>query len=315
MSTIRSTYNNEIGYTVVGDAPARSEDKPALVLLNRSPRMLRTEYIAALADAGYGEIVSVEYKEHAYSVESLSSEFPGIRFVLLDDRIDVGTHIAIAFSLIKADIVLVLWSTIAPPQGVERAIKRLKAETAVCVAPLLRTDRGETLPVQVVPALRRRSLRVLRIPVRGEDARTLFPSDYVGLYHRTRFFECGGFDRSIETPYWQLTDFGFRSYLWGYEIPIASGFRASYRSLPEPVDETVKVGYARFYARNLAPRTTSEGLAVPPFAAIPFAIRSGLGLIRTARIFMDAGKWVVAHRDRFKMDARTLIERWSVEHD
>lgn len=276
--------------------------------------MLRSEYIKALVDAGYREIVSVEYKTHAYSVESLSSEFPGIRFILLDDDIDIGTRISIAFSVIKSENVLVLWSTVSPPQGVERAVGALGNKSVVCVAPLLRTDRGEALPVQVVPALRRRSLRVLRIPVRGDDARTLFPTDYVGLYDRERFIDCGGFDHRIETPFWQLTDFGFRTYLWGYTIPVISGFRASYRSLPDPVDETVKPGYARFYARNLAARSTAQGFVLPRRAAIPFALRSGLGLIRTFRIFAEAQRWVDINRDRFKTDARTLIESWSVDH-
>lgn len=277
--------------------------------------MLRTEYIATLIDAGYREIVSVEHKEHAYSVEALSAEFPGTRFILLDDDIDIGTRVAIAFSVIKAETALVLWSTVAPPQGLDRAVHALKTTSAICVAPLLRTDRGEALPVQVVPALRRRVLRVLRIPVRGDDVRTLFPTDYVGLYDRGRFLECGGFDRSIETPFWQLTDFGFRVYLWGYTIPVVSGFRASYRTLPEPVDETVKPGYARFYARNLAARFTTQGVVLPKRAAVPFALRSGLGLFKTIRVFSDARRWIDAHREKFKMDARTLIESWSVEHD
>lgn len=315
MNTTRSTYNGTVEYTIVGHAPVRNDEKPAIVLLNRSPRMLRTEYIASLVDAGYHEIVSVELKDSAYSVEALSSEFPNARFVLLDDALDTGTQIAIAFSIVRSEHVLVLWTTIAPPQGIERAVTALTTSSVLCVAPLLRTDRGEVLPVQIVPALRRRSLKVLRIPVRGENAETLFPSDYIGLYHRDRFFDVGGFDSGIESPFWQLCDFGFRSYMWGYSIPVVSGFRVSYRTVPEPVDETVKPGYARFYARNLAGRVTDNRLTVPMLSAIPFAIRSGLGLFRTLRVFSAARSWIRTNDEKFKIDAKTLIDRWSVEHD
>lgn len=315
MSITRSIFDGNIEYTIVGHAPNTVVDKPAIVLLNRSPRMLRTDYIAALVDAGYREIVSVEQQANAYSVEALSGEFATIRFVLLRSELDVGTRIALAFSIVQSEHVLVLWSTIGPPQGIERAIAVLHHSSVACVAPLLRNDRGEALPVQVVPAITRRSLRVLRMPIRAEDTKTLFPSDYVGLYHRARFFEIGGFDRGIETAFWQLTDFGFRSYMWGYSIPVVSGFRVSYRTVPEPVDETVKPGYARFYARNLACRMSDEGMSVPRFGAIPFAFRSGLGLIRTIRVFNEAREWVSRYRDRFRIDARTMIDSWSIDDD
>ena len=96
MSTTRLTFDGEVDYTVVGHGPARTDDTPAVVLLNRSSRLLRRDHIAALVADGFLEIVSVELQENAFSVEALSTEFPHVRFALVSRRIDIGTQIALA---------------------------------------------------------------------------------------------------------------------------------------------------------------------------------------------------------------------------
>jgi hypothetical protein len=302
-------------YTVVGHAPSSASDRPAIVLLNRTSRLLRQEFIADLIQNGYTEIVSVERKEHAYSVESLSTAYPGIRFVLTDQRVDVGTRINIAFSIVRSDEALVLWSSMGVPMGVERALEMLRSRNTICVVPLLRNERNEPLPSVSIPVLHRRNLKIVRAPLRGKTLDTLYPSDHVGLYNRARYASFEGYDGAIDDPYWQLLDFGFRAYLWGYSIPATPTFRIDYETAPPPVDETVKPGYARFYAKNLAGRMTASGIAVAQRRALPFAYRSRFGILRALRVFSEAKRWIDEHQDRFTCDAKTVVERWSAYDD
>ncbi|SIQ01532.1 hypothetical protein SAMN05920897_102218 [Alkalispirochaeta americana] len=316
MSTTPLTRERKIPYTVVGHRRQKADPSlPALVLLNRSSRLVRRDYIAAIVEQGFSEIISVELRENAFTVESLNIEFPAVRFLLLDTPLNPGAQINLALGLIVAETVMVMWSTMELPGNLLRARDSLLAGKSLCLAPSLRGERGEQLPVVQVPALHRRALRVMTLPLRTTPLATLFPFDYVGLYHRPRFEKAGGFDEEIERPFWQCLDLGFRIALWGGQIRIDPTFRMSYRSMPEPEDQTAGGGYDRFYARNLAVRLREKGPCVSPLQAIPFSLRSGCGLLETLRVFSEASRWVEENRERFVRDARTVIREWSVDHE
>ena len=130
MSTIRSTRDNEPAHTVVGRTPpaAKSGEPslPAVVLLNRSSRLLRRELLVELVEAGYREIVSVEPSERSYTVESLTREFEQVRFILIDQSVNTGEAINLAVTYLHAEYMVVIWSTMDVPQGVERALQTAK---------------------------------------------------------------------------------------------------------------------------------------------------------------------------------------------
>ncbi|MEX2442868.1 MAG: hypothetical protein WD492_04660 [Alkalispirochaeta sp.] len=314
MSTTRSTPEADDRFTIVG-AP-RTSRRPGAVgvlLLNRSSRLLRRALIRELVEKGYNEIVSVEPQEHSYTVEALTREFPQIRFLLLTRELNIGAQINLGMQHLDADHALVLWSTMDPPSGVDRAIPVLEERTVV-VAPQLRGERGEVLPVLQAPAMQRRSLRVLSLPLRTGRSTTLFPFDFVGLYNRRLFLRFDGFDEEIHNPYWQKLDFGFRTHLWGGNILALSTFRASYQTMPEPEDQTSDRSYARFFAKNLAIRVTDEGAQIPRLHFLTFAIRSGLGVPRSITVFRAVRAWLRLYRHRFVADPRTMVEQWSVDH-
>jgi hypothetical protein len=317
MSTTHSTREGgDDRYTIVGSPRRERRGTGAgLVLLNRSSRLLRRELLEELTGSGFREIVSVEPREHSYTVESLTREFPQVRFILLTRPLNVGSQINLAMRHLESEVALVHWSTMAPPQGLDRAATRLTSVTGtVCVTPQLRGERGEPLPALQAPAMQRRNLKVLSLPLRGESGRTLYPFDYVGLYDRRAFLRLEGFDEEIDSPFWQLMDFGFRAYLWGSAILALSGFRAAYRSMPEPEDQTGDRGYARFFARNLAVRVTDEGPRLPRLQFLPFALRSRLGFSRSGLLFGTTRRWLEQNASRFVTDPRTLVEEWSVDH-
>lgn len=315
MSTTPLTPDSDSPYTIVGKRnPDTAGSGPGVILLNRSSRLVRRDYIAEIVAAGFSDILSVESRQDSFSVEALSSEFPTVRFLLLERPLSIGGRINLAMNLISAEQVLVMWSTMELPTGTTRAVESLVGGDLVIVAPALRGERGEALPVVQTPALQRRALRILSLPTRGTPVETLFPFDYVGLYHRRRFMQSGLYNEQIERPFWQKMDFGFRLAMWGARIGVDPTFRMSYRSMPEPEDQTATGGYSRFYARNLAVRIPERGAVVPLLQALPFSLRGRRNLVETYRVFRDASRWVEENRERFLRDARTVIAEWSVDH-
>ena len=316
MSTIPSTHDRKTPYTLVGQRDSDADpNAPGVIILNRSSRLVRRDFIADIVRSGYSEIISVESRENAFSVESLNREFPAVRFLLLEHPLNTGTRINLAMRLMNAENVLVMWSTMEPPAALGRTVEQLKNGVAICLAPALRNDRGESLPVVQVPALHRRQLRVLTLPIRGRTVDTLFPYDYVGIYNRRRFERNGMYDEKIMRPFWQKLDFGFRLNMWGETIRAEPTFRMSYRSIPSPEDQTAADGYNRFYAKNLAVRLREDGARVRPLQAIPFALRSQCSITESLSVFREAAQWIEEHRNRFIHDAKHVVQNWSVENE
>ncbi len=317
MSTTRLTRNTDASHTVVGRQPSGRGKKPAIILLNRSSRFLRREYFRELVDAGYTEIISVETADNAYTVESLSIEFQQFRFILIDEPFNVGEAINLAMAYVVAESAIVLWSTMGVPQGVERAAETLrKGSRRVCVVPLLRGERNDPLPTMHAPAFHKRTLKIIDLPVRGAgEEKTISPFDYVGLYSRGEFVRVGGYDGEINHNFWQRLDFGFRTYLTGGDIPCVPTFRIAYKSTPEPEDRTLDEGYARFFAKNLIFRLTSQGIKIPLAAVIRFVLRSRLGVVFSLRVFAAARVWLTARSGDIRIDPRDLVDRWSVNHE
>ena len=316
MSTTRSTRELAPRYTVVGTGVVqRDQSMPALILLNRSSRFLRHDLIGELVRLGYREIISVEASDRSYTVEALSQAYPGVRFVLLTDPLSVGAQINLAMRLICSPWVLVQWSTIAPPRSLRRALSLIKEPRAVCVTPFVRDTQGTKLPFLSAPAMERDTLRILNLPLCSERALTLYPYDYVGLYDREAFLGIGGFDEQIPRAYWQKLDFGFRCAMWGWTITVTTSFRMTYRSRPEPEDQSTSPEYARFFAKNLAVEIEQGHATVPWTKMVAFSWRSRFGLWRARTVFREARRWVEEHMDRFTRDARMVVAQWGDEDE
>ncbi len=307
---------NHLSHTVVGHTPGGISTRPALILLNRSSRLLRREYLLELTEHGFSEIVTVERADNAYTVESLSIEFGNVRFVLIEEDFNIGEAINLAMSYIQTESVVVVWSTMGVPQGIDRGLVTLQSHPLrACVAPLLRGERNEPLPTMEAPAFHRRALRIVDLAVRGNGGKTIYPYDYVGLYNCNAYSRLGGFDPEIPHPFWQRLDFGFRVYLTGGDIPIVPAFRVTYKSIPVPEDRTIDSSYARFFAKNLAVKVSPQGVRIPRGEVIRFALRSRMGVGSTMKVFRDSREWLAMKGQELRIDPRDLVERWSVEHD
>jgi hypothetical protein len=172
---------------------------------------------------------------------------------------------------------------------------------------------GDLLPSAVAPALHRQSLKLLPLPPARDGARSLYPYDYCGIYSRERFILMGGYDGSIENPYWQRLDFGFRAWLWGEEIRLSQALRLGYVEAPPVDDSTPDDFYKWFWLKNLAPIFRGDHAAIPARKFWAYWRRRGGNPASALQEFRAALDWVNLNRFRFRQDASSLVELWGEE--
>lgn len=303
-------------YTVVGAARGGScpDSFPvSVLLLNRGSRLYRGEAFRELDRIGFRHIVSVEERgAEGSDVEALAARHPGARFLLLAGPTSPGEMVNLGMRESCGPYVFVIWSDMSlQTQALSsRFFERLAEQDFLCQAPFL-SSAGELVPSAASPALHRESsLKVLNLQPARDGARSAYPFDYCGIYSRERFVLTGGFDGGIVNPHWQKLDFGFRSWLWGEEIRLASALRVAYAEAPPADDETPDSGYARFWLKNLAPSFRGDSAWIPPARFRTYLKRRSGGFFPALAEFRQAREWVALNRYRFKSDAASLVDLW-----
>lgn len=307
MSTTPSTPD---AITVVGPEPERNPDAISLVVLNRGSRHNRYAWFERAEAAPFHEIISVEAQERAYSVEPLTRRLQHTRFALVGPDADPAVGLRVAARIGQTDYLLVIWSTMTIPRGIERARAHFERSQVQAVGPALSGDRGEVIPCVHAPAANRRGLRVANHPPRSSAVPTLYLFEYVGLYRRSALLEPNGYDPQFTAPYWQRLDFGMRNVLWGNELLVEPAFRGAYTTMPEAENRTADADYARFYARNMALRFHGGGVVIPWYRPLGFALRARAPVGVVAREFSAAKVWVQQNRDRYTRVASEVVEAW-----
>lgn len=308
---------NPVQYTVVGSSPA-SEKKSGgrsvgVLLLNRTSRVNREAYLEQIDKMGVREIVLVESMQNSFTVEELSKTYPFIRFLLLHKDKNPGSMINIGLNEMTSDFIFVFWSDMDPPYINSRLLQDWAEYEALVQVPLMRNDSGETIPSVTHPYMVRRNLRTRSEVPRKDGSKTLFPSDYTGIYRRDDVLKIGGFDTELQSPYWQKMDFGLRAFLWGFQIRVRTNFRISYRSEITPEDQTANQDYPRFFLKNLAVRSTTKGSRIPRHQLFSLAFGSAIGITGAWRLLKKISVWVKRNDDRFVYDATGLIRDWTLE--
>ena len=166
------------------------------------------------------------------------------------------------------------------------------------------------MPNQMVPGLSGNRFSTEQFSCIKNKTATIYPYDFMGIYSRNKCMQLGGFDYTIQNPYWQNLDFGFRAHLWGEAIRIFTSFRIHYEGETPPENISTDASYRQFYLKNLAPEITG-GSAVIPFKLFWRYLRnSGLNPLHAWQHFSEARRWVALNKDRFTTTARALIEHW-----
>ncbi len=84
---------------------------------------------------------------------------------------------------------------------------------------------------------------------------TLYPVMGLGLYDRALFQRLRGYDEEIHSDYFQLLDFGVRSYLFGYRITLSPDLLTQFPNRESIIeDRSERVGFERCYTKNLSIR-------------------------------------------------------------
>ena len=329
MNIIHSTFKTELpSYTAVGGKERKASTGLSAVILNRGGRFPRYTFYEELEKVGFDYVLSMENSSESmssrYDLESLSVNFPFVRFILPQESLSPGEEINLAASEIPSPLFLVLWNDLKILRcgGAERMAERLLSERAenkniykrLCTAPLIQDGSFETLPTLIAPALvpekkERNTIKTIPFIPRKEGLPTLYPFDGVGIYDRERFIRLNGFDPFIKNFYWQLMDFGFRSSLWGEEIAVTQLIKLSYEGSVPLEDSTAGEGYLRFFLKNMIPIFRGDYAHVP-FGRFPGYLKKRGDLFAAYKEFSAARDWVKINRYRFISDARTVAERF-----
>ena len=314
-------------YTVIGGKERLGSTGLSAILLNRGRCYTRKSLFYDLEKTGFDTVVSVEPSPPSYDIEELSARFPFVRFVLLRQPISLGEQINLAVSELDCPLFFVLWNDLKiivggsahrmaerlsrPDNSAEGGEKNLYKR--LCTVPVIQTSRFETLPTLMVPALQRKKIRTLFLSPTSEGLSSLYPFDGVGIYDRERFIRLGGFDGTFTSPYWQLMDFGFRSYLWGEEISSTQALKLSYESSVPAEENKGGADYNRFYLKNIAPLFKGDSAQLPLRRFPGFLLQTDGGIFTAWDDFSESRRWVDANRFRWHCDPRAIVKRWDLE--
>jgi hypothetical protein len=180
----------------------------------------------------------------------------------------------------------------------------------LCTVPVVQNTRCESYPTLIAPAVNRGNISTLVFIPQKEGLPSLYPFDSVGLYDRDRFIRLGGFDSTLKNPYWQLMDFGFRSFLWGEEIAVTQQIKLSREGEFPVLNNSPDESYRRFYLKNLAPVFRGDYANLPLRRFFGYLRRSGTDPFSAWEEFSQARRWVKTNCYRFRSDARVLNDLW-----
>ena len=313
MNTIPTIFNErKIPYTVLVKSRGSFKAEVSVLVLNRGARYYLSSLFQGLIDLGLNSIVFVDSSQRGFELESLSAQFPEVKFLIPFENVTEGEMINLGMSETSSDYVMVLWndmclSSSAFPQSL---IDKIKQSGIICAAPILIDEKNNSIPVQVVPSLTKMDFSTDRFLCRKDLTKTLYMYDFTGIYNREKFIEIGGFDYTIKNPYWQNLDFGFRTYLWGMEIVISNLYKMKYAGVSPLEDVSADDSYISFYLKNLAPIVGKKGAALPWYLFFPYARRSGLNLFNSYKHFKAVQDWVHINKYRFVKSPQALIYKW-----
>lgn len=317
MSTTPVTSSKaDSSYTVIGET-RRVIDQNSLpvsvVILNRGERIYKENQFLELENAGFAEVISVEPPNSFYDVETYARRFKKMKFVVPKKNLSPGEYINIAASEASAPLLLVIWNNMHLPLASysKKIIIRAIEEGNICTVPFLYSRRNDPLPTIHQPALyKRKRLKMVSCQPSQSHLYTLAAHDYCGFYNRKILIESGGFDSNFTEPWWQLMDFGLRSYMWGNRIHCDLTFRMNYQQEVKPLDQSVTVDYAFFYLKNLAIRFKKDKAYLPGRRYFTFRRQIGGSSTGSWKKFMAIKHWISSNRFRYIQDATKVAHLW-----
>ncbi|MGP1522458.1 MAG: hypothetical protein ACTTKC_04050 [Treponema sp.] len=296
-----------------------SENPFAVVLLNRGGNHYCSQNLETLYSCGFKEIVVVENSGKSYGLEELSQRFPFAKFIIPLEEVNCGDMINMGIAEIGSPFALVIWDNIKITESILpfSLAEKIKAADFLCTAPLLESDSVRSLPVCIKPQISKNIFSAQPEAVRfnsGSDSiKTLYPFDFIGIYNKEKFMRLGGFDYTLQIPYWQNLDFALRAWLWGEQICINRFFRLGYEGEAPLEDSSADYAQLTFFLKNCAPVVRLDYAYIPLVRFFDFCRRYPESPFKALRLFSAARSWVRTNCFRFKTDIGRLTKNWEKE--
>ncbi|MEL3912142.1 hypothetical protein [Treponema pedis] len=313
MNTIPTIFNeHKIPYTILGKNAGTTEEKISVVVLNRGARYYLASLFQNLISMGLTSIVFVENSTRSFELETLSTQFPEVKFIVPSEEVSAGEMINLGISEVFSDYVLVIWNDMVLPSvfQFENLIEKLEEKQIICAAPFLISSKNSAMPIQNVPSLMGKEFSTEQFLCKKDFTKTIYMSDFTGIYNRLKFIEAGGFDYTIKNPYWQNLDFCFRAHLCGNEIMIFNILKIKYTGDFPIEDISADNSYMTFYLKNLAPAFGKNGMYLPGKRFFHYAKQSGLNIFKAYKYFKHVSLWVNVNRYKFTVSPSELISNW-----
>ncbi len=319
MNIIPTTFKNiNTSYTIMGGKKTGRIQKylypVTFIILNRRGKFYREKLINEIYTKSNAEILYIVSGASVYSLDALVKKYPDIRVVLIKERVNEGERINIAIDEARSRFCFVLWDDMMLP-SVSNIFKRVNQKDsldALCIVPLLKTKKLDTVPSIMVPGFMKKELKVFNWLPTKNGMLTIFPFDFCGLYDKEKFLLFGGFDFTFNNPYWQKLDFGFRTYMWGEQITCDTSILVNYLEDPIGEDNTPDESYKYFYLKNIAVRFKRDIGVLPLSKLFPYIFKSDTGPLYAIHEFNKVRKWVRINRYRFKQDILRVVDLWDI---
>ena len=300
--------------TILGgmEEPSRILMDVSCIVIKRTVNQYRSQVLRNLLACGFKKIVSVEILNPAFNTETLSLDFPEVKFVRAHGKMSDGDLVNLGMGEIDTPYALVLHDDLCVQDfRFTRSLAQKLSDFGIfCVAARLLNNERQGIPVRFTPNVRNSVFDVESSLSVVDKSMTLYPFDLAGFYNVGTFKSLGGFDHTIESPYWQEIDLFFRAWLWGEKILLSSAFTLSFFDEIPASDRTADISYLKFFLKNLLPdfRRDHGELSLSSFPS--FKSRSRCGMSEALGLFNAARDWVRLNRFRFKTDAVSLLEAW-----
>ncbi len=316
MNTIPLTLDSyRPTYTVIGGsriAQSTEHHPVSILLINRGPRPYRSAAITELLKAGFHSIVSIETGADTPELEAIASRTPALRYICMHEEHNPGICINIGIRESLAPYVLVLWNDmrLASSALSSRFFERVLELDHACLAPMFFDSDGAVVPSVTHPAQSGKAFRVVQLNPLKDGEKSLFPFDYSGIYSREKFIMLGGYDWTLQNPYWQKLDFGLRCWLWGETISHVQALKIKFEGSLAVEDHSYDEDYDKFWLKNLAPVYRGDSAYIPLSKFFGYMWSSKKHLSASVMDFSAARNWVKACSYRFKADASCLAGLW-----
>lgn len=318
MNTTAITFERQnLAYTLTGDDDddLLGPSGLSILLLNRGGKPFREELLKHLSRLGTREILSIEEKGNRVNTESWNKELSNLRLLFFQSEASWGEKINIGIKEARGEFVLVLWNDMELNAGSisSRVFSKIEERKDFCTLPLLYDKQGSPYPSCYIPKeSQSKILEMLAVdPQDSVGSQSLFPFDFTGIYHRQKFLNSGGFDGSIENPYWQWMDLGFRAAMGGEQMIFQQALKLYYQDQLPQINITANRDYSHFYLKTLALKIRQGRAFLPGRYFFTLWMKSSMGFKEARRCFNRVRLWLNNRQYSFKRDAYEVIHQWS----